>query len=157
MEIQIDLAQHADIAPWMMLSEDVVDLFGPMTDFAAVLTRKINRRQAFCARTAGRRSLIGGMLMGGSDDTFWIRWLAVSREHRRSGVGRALVERAIATAPLQSRLQVDTFIEGSVGGAAARRLYESTGFTPGEIWQKDGVVRQRYVRMRLNSSGPGDR
>ncbi|MEZ2220139.1 GNAT family N-acetyltransferase [Rhizobium sp. RCC_161_2] len=156
MEFQIDLARHADIAPWMMLSEEVVDLFGPMPGFTAVLTRKINQKQAFCARPADGKSLIGGMLMGGSGETFWIRWLAVSREHRRSGIGRALVERAIAIAPLQSLLQVDTFIEGSAGGAAARRLYESSGFAPGEVWQKDGVVRQRYVRMRLNSSGLDD-
>ncbi|NTH12100.1 GNAT family N-acetyltransferase [Agrobacterium rhizogenes] len=146
MEFQIDLAQHADIAPWVELSEEVADLFGPMPGFTSILTRKINQKQAFCARIAGRKSLLGGMLMGGSGDTFWIRWLAVAHEFRRFGVGRALVERAIAFAPPQSTLQVDTFTEGNAGGAAARRLYENLGFTPGEVWQNEGAIRQRYVR-----------
>lgn len=59
------------------------------------------------------------MLMGGSGDTFWIRWLAVSLEHRRSSSGRALVERAINTAPLQSLLQ---FFFGTSSSGTTTRL-----------------------------------
>jgi hypothetical protein len=45
MMVQINLAQHDDVAPWLRLAEDVVPLFGPMPDFDAVLVRKIAQQR----------------------------------------------------------------------------------------------------------------
>ncbi|MGR9470613.1 GNAT family N-acetyltransferase [Rhizobium leguminosarum] len=147
MRIQITLAGHNDIAPWMLLAEQVIPLFGPMPDFEAILGRKIAQKQAYCARmSAHKRTLIGGVLIGGTGQEHWIRWLAVSSEHRRLGVGRMLVKTAISFIPANSSIYVDSFVEGSIGADAANRLYESCGFAPTEVWQIDDLIRQRYVR-----------
>jgi ribosomal protein S18 acetylase RimI-like enzyme len=147
MQIQIALAQRDDIAPWMSLAEQVIPLFGPMPDFDAVLGRKIAQKQAYCARiSANDTTLAGGILIGGTGREHWIRWLAVSAEHRRLGIGRTLAETAISVIPANSSIYVDTFVEGSAGAGAANRLYESCGFAPTEVRQIDGFVRQRFMR-----------
>ncbi|TAV74762.1 GNAT family N-acetyltransferase [Rhizobium leguminosarum] len=111
MMVQISLAQHDDVAPWLRLAEDVVPLFGPMPDFDAVLVRKIAQQRAFSARTdIGSAGFIGGVLMGGSDLKHAIRWLAVSSEFRRLGVGKMLVETALSSIPPDSTVHVDTFV-----------------------------------------------
>ncbi|MGY5802709.1 GNAT family N-acetyltransferase [Rhizobium sp. LEGMi12c] len=154
MQIQIDVAVHADIAPWMMLSEEVVGLFGPMPGFSTILARKIDRKQALCARTVKGHSFAGGILLGGSGDVFWIRWLAVSREYRRCGIGRRLIETAITHVPAYCSICVDTFTKETTGGLAARRIYESCGFIPGEIWANEDMVRQRFIRAPPKGSLP---
>ena len=146
MQFSVSLAETNDIASWITLTEQVVPLFGPMPDFEAVLQRKISRQQAFCARSDSDRAIAGGMLIGGTGCEFWIRWLAVSREHRRCGIGRMLVKIAIANAPAKSVIYVDTFLEGDNGAEAAAGLYESCGFEPAGIWRTDDGVRQRYSR-----------
>lgn len=147
MQVQISLAQHDDVAPWLRLAEEVVPLFGPMPSFDDVLIRKIARRQAYCARTdAGDGCFLGGVIIGGSGREYAIRWLAVSSNFRRLGIGKRLVEAAISTTPPESTVHVDTFVAGRPGAGAARQLYESCGFIPGDIWREGEVVRQRYVR-----------
>lgn len=150
MQFSIGLAESNDIASWMTLTEQVVPLFGPMPDFEAILQRKISRRQAFCARSDSDRAIAGGMLIGGTGSEFWIRWLAVSRDHRRCGIGRMLVKTAIANAPAKSIIYVDTFAERNFGAEAAASLYKNCGFEPAEIWRMDGAVRQRYVRKPVD-------
>ncbi|CAD7033523.1 GNAT family N-acetyltransferase [Pseudorhizobium endolithicum] len=150
MKVRIGLAQHKDIAPWMMLADEVTPLFGPMPDFGAVLSRKIAQKQAYCAWTSPARSLAGGIFIGGEGGTHRIRWLAVSSEHRRSGIGRMLVEMAIAAIPSDSFIYVDTFAKGTPGAVAADRLYRKCGFAPTEVWREGSLVRQRYMRRPLH-------
>ncbi|MGM4986496.1 GNAT family N-acetyltransferase [Rhizobium sp. 11_C7_N12_5] len=146
MQFSVALAGTRDIASWMALAEQVTPLFGPMPDFGAVLERKILRKQAFCARRTAGTAIAGGMLIGGAGTEFWIRWLAVSSEHWRHGIGRTLVKTAITKALANSVIYVDTFAEGSAGAEAAAGLYRSCCFKPTEIWTRDGVTRQRYAR-----------
>ncbi|MHC2219458.1 hypothetical protein ACVIGV_004846 [Rhizobium leguminosarum] len=58
MVVQISLAQHDDVAPWLRLAEDVVLLFGPMPDFDAVLVRKIAQQRAFRRKNRHRKRRI---------------------------------------------------------------------------------------------------
>ncbi len=147
MQFQVSLAQQHDVAPWLRLAEEVVPLFGPMPGFDAVLTRKIAQRQAYCARTDfGNDGILGGVLIGGSGTDCAIRWLAVSSNFQRLGVGKALVEAALLTTSPACTVHVDTFVDGSPGASAARRLYSSCGFIPGDIWGEGELIRQRYVR-----------
>jgi hypothetical protein len=39
MQVQIKLARHDDVEPWLELAEEVIPLFGPMPGFDAVLIR----------------------------------------------------------------------------------------------------------------------
>ena len=128
-------------------------MFGPMPGFDAVLIRKIAQQQAYCARAdAEDGRFVGGVIIGGSGTEYAIRWLAVTPAFRRLGVGKSLVEAAITIIPAQVSIHVDTFVTGSPGAGPARRLYESCGFIPGDIWRQGEVVRQRYVRRPYNGS-----
>ncbi|MCJ7996589.1 GNAT family N-acetyltransferase [Rhizobium cremeum] len=147
MQIEITLAEHSDIDPWMLLAEQVTPLFGPMPHFEAILLRKIAQKQAYCARIgANITTLIGGVLIGGAGREHWIRWLAVSSEYRRLGVGRMLVEKAISVIPANSSIYVDTFVGGSAEADAANRFYQTCGFAPTEVCQMNDLPRQRYMR-----------
>ncbi|WP_374591220.1 GNAT family N-acetyltransferase [Ciceribacter sp. RN22] len=86
-----------------------------------------------------------------NDKEFWIRWLAVSAESRRKGLGRLLVATVIFKTPRNAVL-INTFAGGSPGANAAGGLYRACGFEPTELWEKDGVVRQRYVRKTASST-----
>jgi GNAT superfamily N-acetyltransferase len=148
MQVQIGLARHGDVEPWLGLAEEVVPLFGPMPDFDAVLIRKIAQHRAYCARTDdGNGRFVGGVLIGGGGDGYSIRWLAVRSAFQRLGVGRSLVEAAIANIPAKASIHVDTFVAGSPGAGPARGLYESCGFVPRDVWTQGELVRQRYVRL----------
>lgn len=131
----------------MELSVEVAELFGPMPGFAEILTRKIDQRQAFVARMKDGGRLSGGMLIGGSWPSYWIRWLAVRPQHRNCGVGTALVHAAINNIPARAVISVDTFTQDVADGHAARRLYERCGFVAGTIWKDHNVIRQRYARQ----------
>ncbi|MBI1968042.1 MAG: ribosomal protein S18-alanine N-acetyltransferase [Gemmatimonadetes bacterium] len=54
--------------------------------------------------------------------------LGVAPEHRRCGVGKALVEQMLAT--LAAKGVRSVYLEVRESNAAARRLYEQLGFTP---------------------------
>lgn len=125
--MRVEIAEAFDIEPWMQLAQEVAPLFGPMPEFETVLRRKIFHRQAYCVRSSGR-NLLGAMLLGGSNNDFWIRWFAVFSDARRRGVGRSLVDTAILITPLDATLHVDTFAEGNPGALEADSLYRSCGF-----------------------------
>lgn len=145
--IEIDLAGPGDIPLWMSLAEEVLPLFGPMPGFDTVLKRKIAQSQAYCARASGQGlPFLGGVLIGGAGQEYWIRWLAVSPRHRRFGIGRKLTEAAIAAIPPPCFVNVDTFARGQPGAAEAGRLYESCGFVPTDVVDVEGQRRQRYRR-----------
>src|SRR5690606_1619712 len=131
----------------MELSVEVAELFGPMHGFAEILASKIERRQAFVARMKDGGRLAGGMLIGGSWPSYWIRWLAVRPQHRNCGVGTALVHAAINKVSARAVISVDTFTQDVVEGHAARRLYERCGFVAGPIWKDHDVIRQRFARQ----------
>lgn len=147
MQIEIDLAGPDDISPWILLAEEMLPLFGPMPGFDGVLTRKIAQSQAYCARPSGQGlPFLGGVLIGGTGQEHWIRWLAVCSTHRRLGIGRLLTEAVIAAIPARSFLNVDTFTKGNPGAVEASHLYESCGFVPTGVVDVDGQFRQRYRR-----------
>ncbi|WJH39399.1 GNAT family N-acetyltransferase [Aliirhizobium terrae] len=148
--MQVELAETYDIKAWMDLAQEVAPLFGPMDGFETVLRRKIWQRQAYCVRSPDQR-LMGAMLFGGVGKEFWIRWLAVSLDARRQGVGRSLVNTAILITPLDSTLSVDTFAEGEPGAMEAGGLYRSCGFEPTERWQENQIVRDRYKWASVSS------
>jgi GNAT superfamily N-acetyltransferase len=145
--IEIGLAGPDDIPHWMSLAEEVLSLFGPMPGFDTVLTRKIAKGQAYCARARGQGlPFLGGVLIGGAGEEHWIRWLAVCSAYRRLGIGRQLTEAVIAAISARSFLNVDTFAKGNPGAVEASHLYESCGFVPTGVVDVDGQVRQRYRR-----------
>lgn len=127
----------SDVPAWRVLALEVERLFGAaMADsdeWIARLRRHIEHGTAWCARPGSGGPMVGGMLLSGSPpDAITIGWLAVRSDHRRRGVGRALVEKAVAEAASQP-VRVVTFGEGHPMGPeaeASRVMYRRMGFKP---------------------------
>jgi ribosomal protein S18 acetylase RimI-like enzyme len=122
---RVEPATEQDVPGWLALAAEVGDLFGSdmagNPAFRDILLRGIAAGTAYCVHIGGE--VAGAMLLkAGSID-----WLAVSKRHRRRGVGRALVAHAQAH---NSELRVTTFGVGHphADSQAARTLYRRLGF-----------------------------
>jgi ribosomal protein S18 acetylase RimI-like enzyme len=149
--MKVQLATPADVPSWLEVVREVEPLFGPMPDFEATLLRKIEQRAAVCVRSAGADGstpVAGGMLLGGTRDHAWIRWLAVRSAARGAGIGQCLVEAAIKRMSSAKVISLDTFREENVAGWPARRLYARMGFIAGPLTGDQGALRQRFELRR---------
>jgi GNAT superfamily N-acetyltransferase len=140
-------AVEADVPSWLEIVREVEPLFGPMPDFETTLLRKIGQQAALCVRT-GDAEVLGRILLGGTRDHGWIRWLAVRSKARAGGVGGSLVEAAMRRMKTAKTISLDTFREEETAGWPARRLYSRHGFVAGPIVDADGRPRQRFVYAR---------
>jgi ribosomal protein S18 acetylase RimI-like enzyme len=145
--MSVDTATPDDIVSWLEIVREVEPLFGPMPDFRAALAQKISEGDALCVR-ASEGAVAGAMLLGGTAEHGWIRWLAVRRAARGQGIGRRLVEAAVARLPAAHTISLDTFREDEPDGCPARRLYQRMGFIAGPLVEANGALRQRYVLTR---------
>jgi ribosomal protein S18 acetylase RimI-like enzyme len=131
-------AEPEDIPAWLALAAEVEPLFGPMVEepgFMRALRRNIGRETALCVRKGDGLPgvpLLGGLLYSSKPPTCTIGWLAVAGEHRRRGIGRALLEHVIRLAELPAEFVVTTFGEDRPEGQPARRFYARLGFCPAE-------------------------
>lgn len=145
--MKAQIATRADVASWLELVCEVELLFGPMPDFEETLLQKIDERAAFCVRSDQRdkpTTVRGGMLLGGTREHGWIRWLAVRSSARRLGIGQCLVEEAIMAMKGANTISLDTFREENALGWPARRLYARMGFVAGPLVLHEGMPRQRF-------------
>lgn len=125
-----------------------------LAEFTARLDRPHNG--LWTAVQAGH--IVGSIAIDGEDlggEIAHLRWFIVDDSLRGSGVGRALLQQALAFCDQQGRTAVHLWT--FQGLDAARRLYESAGFVlaheqPGSQWGKE-VVEQRFVRLREAAPG----
>ncbi len=93
---------------------------------------------------AERRGVVAGYVVAHSAaDEGEILNLGVAAAHRRHGIGRELVERALAE--LTARGVRTVYLEVRASNAAARRLYEALGFA--EVGR-----RSRYYRRPVEDA-----
>jgi GNAT superfamily N-acetyltransferase len=124
---------------------------GVAGDLAEFVPRLENPDNAiWSARVDGR--IAGCIAIDGqhADRPAHLRWFIVDEDLRDAGTGRLLLEEALAFCDRRgfARTELWTF----AGLEAARRLYESHGFTkveeqPGDRWGSP-VTEQRYLRFR---------
>jgi GNAT superfamily N-acetyltransferase len=125
-------ASLADYDDWLMLAKEVEPLFGPMVDDASFrdgLKSAMLEQNAFCVSGAagdGGEIFLGGVVI--SREANEILWLAVCRENRRQGTGKALLAEAIAGMDRDRPVTVTTFDRTVEAGLPARKLYLSFGF-----------------------------
>lgn len=117
--------------------------------FRAAVDRHIHRATAVVAVAAGQADLLGGLLFGAKPPACHVRWLVVSGQARRQGVGRALMTEAMRRfIPGPGVVEVVTFGADHPGACAsgARIFYERLGFTPAEAAAPgpEGGSRQIY-------------
>ena len=155
------LAERADFESWLELAREVEPLFGPMAHdpvFQRALLRNIARGTAFCIRENSAQPgsrLLGGLLLSRRAPLYRVGWLAVTESERRSGLGRALLDRALSEIPPEAEVLVITFGPDVPEGRSAREFYKKMGFTPAEMADAapNGASRQVF-RRRAGQSDP---
>jgi GNAT superfamily N-acetyltransferase len=148
----VRLGRDQDMPGFIHLAGQVEHWFGAMVDdlgFHAAVSKHIRRDSALVAVTAGETEMLGGLLVSAKPPTYHLRWLVVTDQARRQGVGRALVNDAIrwfVHGP--GVVEVVTFGADHPGANAsgARVFYERLGFTPAEAAPRgpEGGSRQVY-------------
>jgi len=109
----------------------------------------IQCRDHFTGVFDNREKLLGYAISVVEDDKLYIANLAVDQDHRRSGVGRALVEDAIRFGTTKNR--TIAFLEVRISNDGAIKLYESLGFAHQKIEEgyygdgEDAVVLVRKI------------
>jgi ribosomal protein S18 acetylase RimI-like enzyme len=81
--------------------------------------------------------------LAASDHVVRINGLAVSPDHQRRGVGRALLEAAAREAKARGARRLTLGVFGP--NESARRLYESAGFVVEGVQREEFFVEGRYV------------
>jgi ribosomal protein S18 acetylase RimI-like enzyme len=154
--MQVVLALPGDLPAWLRLTAEAESLFGPMLSDPAYLTglrRRISAGKAFCVRQGDGPpgvELAGGLLFSAHPPRYRIGWLAVSIRNRRKGVGRLLVEYALACCETPCEVLVTTFAPEVAGGEAALAFYRSLGFQPGKIVADPfGCLNRQEYRLSL--------
>jgi len=155
--MKVQVAQLEDVESWLCLAAEVEHLFGPMVNepgFMSALKRNIGRGSAFCIRTSDGPAgapLQAGVLFSARPPVYEIGWLSVSRDHRRKGLGTALLKHVTSLVETPCEITVTTFGPDVAGGAAARAFYLGVGFTPAEMTDNGQECGSRQVfRKKMN-------
>jgi GNAT superfamily N-acetyltransferase len=120
--------------------------------FLRALHRNVDRGTALCVREVDGPPgvpLLGGLLFSPKPPVYTLGWLAVTRLHRRSGIGRKLIKHVYDLAEGPAEFVVTTFGSDDPDGQPARRFYERMGFYPAELAPDGpgGGSRQIYRRV----------
>jgi GNAT superfamily N-acetyltransferase len=165
-EITVRAADERDLTGLLALAGEVEQWFGPMVaepGFHRALGTHVARSTALVAQDPDG-TLVGGLLFdpaahrGGKDGedgdpVHHLDWLVIAERVRGTGVGRALLSRALerfVRAP--ATVEVITFGADHPGAeeSGARIFYERAGFVAGAAAEPgpEGGTRQ-YYRLRL--------
>lgn len=104
---------------------------------------------------AGDRLLACCAIAHRDEDLAQLRWVLARPEVRGRGLGRRLVEDAIAYCRFRGFRAV--FLETTAGLVASRRLYESLGFretsrTQENLWHGEGTLVRMQLELELAES-----
>lgn len=89
------------------------------------------RRNPEISQVAERDGTLVGAILGGHDGRRgWLYHLAVARGHRRSGIGRALVDRSVAALKRDGIRRVRIFVAGD--NAAGLAFWQRCGWERGD-------------------------
>ena len=116
---------------------------GPLSEFA--LHHDAERERIWLAEIGGRT--VGSIaIVSGEADAAQLRWFLVEPDCRGMGVGRLLLDEALAFCRTSGRRRV--YLWTAAGLDAAARLYRRAGFTLTESvatgrWA-EGLVEERY-------------
>ncbi len=128
---------------------------GPLAEFAR--GDRSDRQRIWLAERDGR--LVGCVaIVTASPTVAQLRWFLVAPSARGAGLGRRLLEEAIAFSEACGYRSIILWTVSSLGAAA--HLYHGAGFRrveekPGRVWGMD-VVEERYELMLRSQGQPGE-
>ena len=128
----LQFAQPEDITNWMDMVDIVKDNFPGFRrdEYVEMLERSINQESALCVKYYDK--IVGVLLF--SVNNKCLSCMAVHPNHRKQGIGSALIEKMISLFPSDLDISVDTFQEGDPLGNASRAMYKKAGFVEGELF-----------------------
>lgn len=139
--------QRKDIDAWMSLVTRVRENF-PGLETKALLDehrltvlRFMSEGRALCAKEEDE--IIGVLLL--SVKYNMICCMAVAPEHRRRGIGSALLQEALVLLDKGRDITVNTFRAEDKKGTAPRALYAKFGFEPDMLLMEQNYPVQRFV------------
>jgi ribosomal-protein-alanine N-acetyltransferase len=151
-EPEILLARRRDAAPLAAMSRRLVEAGLEPSWNAERIERHIRHEDSVVAIARVRNQLAGFAIMQYGDTTAHLNLLAVEPAHRRSGIGRRLVQWLEQSAIVAGTFTVN--LELRADNAVANRFYEALGY------REVGRIRGYYqrvedaIRMRRELSVP---
>ncbi len=145
--MEVLFGKPSDIEQWMNLVKIVRSNFpGLETDksieeHSRTVLKFMDKKQALCTKYGN--DITGVILFSRSRNM--ICCLAVSAEHRRQGIGSALLEKALDELDRSREISVSTFREDDEKGTAPRALYKKFGFKEAELIEEFGYPNQKFV------------
>ena len=136
-----------DIDSWMELVHKVrwnfpgLETQSAMDSHRSTVLRFMKEDRALCVKDGGR--VVGVLLLSRKHNM--ICCLAVAEDHRRSGIGSVLLERALQELDRTKAVSVTTFREGDDKGEAPRALYKRFGFKEGALGEEFGYPVQEFI------------
>ncbi len=145
--MEIRLAHKTDIDGWMMLVEQVRDVFPgletaeAMAEHRATVLRFIQNSAAVCAEEEGH--IFGALLF--LKENSMLCFLAVDPACRRQHIAQKLVRFMLLRMEKGKDITVTTYREGDPNGAAARAFYKNLGFSEGRLTEEFGCPVQEFI------------
>jgi ribosomal protein S18 acetylase RimI-like enzyme len=135
-EWKVKIASSNDLERWMEFVQTVQSEFHGLDlvndeEYQAAVNKNIRRSTAIYVENKDTSEIIGALMY--SPHSFHIGWLAVRPNHRRKGIGTALVRYMFALMRKDVPIRVNVFLETDPPGKVAHAFYMSLGFSPKEI------------------------
>jgi ribosomal protein S18 acetylase RimI-like enzyme len=127
-QLEAQYAEHKDFEDLLELAKEVEHLFGPMSNeesFQKALKETIDEKRGFCINS--EKNLCGGIMISTKNNE--IAWLVVSKQHKKKGIGKALMDKALKCLDKNKDIFVNTFDDTTKEGKVAQSFYKSFGFT----------------------------
>ena len=143
----LDYAEVGDVDSWIKMVYIVRNNFPgletseKMEEYRQTVIKNIKRNTALCMKYEGE--VVGVLLF--SYNSKCLSRMAVHPNHRRNGIGAAMVEKMISLFPSNMDISVTTFRKDDVKGIAPRQLYKKYGFEEDELVTEFDYPLQKFI------------
>jgi ribosomal protein S18 acetylase RimI-like enzyme len=143
----LDYAEIQDIDSWIKMVAIVRDNFPGLEtsekieEYRQTVIKNIKRNTALCVKYEGK--IVGILLF--SYNSKCLSCMAVHPNHRRNGIGSAMIEKMISLFPNNVDITVTTFRKDDIKGIAPRQLYKKYGFEEDELVTEFDYPLQKFI------------
>lgn len=145
--MKVQYGNLQDIESWMELVERVrwnflgLETQQAMEEHRQTVLRFMGEQRALCVKEGDR--VIGVLLLSKKHNM--ICCLGVDPEHRRKGIGSALLKKALSELDRSRDITLTTFRKTDEKGIAPRKLYKRFGFSEGKLLVEYDYPLQEFV------------
>lgn len=143
----LDYAEIQDMDSWIEMVKIVRNNFPgletseKMEEYRQTVIKNIKRNTAICMKYEA--GIVGILLF--SYNSKCLSCMAVHPNHRRNGIGTAMIEKMISLFPDNMNISVTTFRKDDIKGIAPRQLYKKYGFKEDELVTEFDYPLQKFI------------